>query len=148
MTEITGPLDIRKHGDDRWTVLRRVTFRSDTGRSVIVKPGFSLDFGSVPQAMWSILPPIGTAADWSFLAHDAIYAWHRDNSEFVIVSAPFERDEADALMLELMFHCGVDPMVAYAAHKAVRLGASYSWLTPAERAERSRKLEEQVFDGY
>ena len=150
--KLIGNLDIRKHDDTRWYLLHNFKCVTDDGRTVEGRRGFTYDGGSVPQSLWNIVPPMGAATDWGFFFHDCLYAWNRDNSAFVSVSEPFNRKEADQLMLEVHLHCGVSQELAEAIYTGVRLGASASWVPPAERKARRlaaaerRKTDNSILD--
>jgi hypothetical protein len=133
MSKITGKLEIRKEDDTHWFILRLIKFLLNDGRLVTIKRGFVFDGGSVPQALWAFVPPMGTAADWGFALHDALYSWHRDSSQLVIVSDSFTRKDADLAMMEVHLHAGVSQELAELIYTGVRLGASRSWMTPEEK---------------
>ena len=134
--KITGTLDVRKYDAHYWDILRVIKFTSDNGSWVQIKPNFRLDFGSIPRGLRSIVSPMGSLADWGFVPHDGLYSKHRDNNPLVVTSHNFTRKEADQLMLEIHLHCGVSQELAEGIYMGVRLGASYSWLTPAEKTKR------------
>jgi hypothetical protein len=147
MTEIVGTLDIRKYGTDRWTILRDLKCLTNDGRWVLLKRWFILNFGSTPQLLWAILPPLGTDADIGYGFHDGLYAWYRDKSPLVLVSDPFTREESDDLMKEIHLYCGVDPIKAEAIHNGVRTFGLDSWMTEEDRREMLDKGDTEFLDG-
>ena len=141
--KITGNLDIRKDGTKHWILLSRIEYDTDYG-AVTLLPGFRCDGGSVPRAVWSVLgvPRVGTDADWGFFCHDGLYSKHRDSNALVAVNREWSRKEADKAMHDIHLHCGLDHPTAEAIFRAVRLGASWSWMTEAER-----KASRPSYDG-
>jgi len=113
--------------------LRDIQFHLNDGRWIHIWRKFILDFGSVPKSLRSIVPPLGTAADMGFAAHDGLYAEHRDNTPYVVLSDPFTRKEADKAMMEIHLHCGVSQELAEGMYAGVRMGASRSWMSPEEK---------------
>jgi hypothetical protein len=132
MTAIIGSLDTRKHGGSAAMLLSPIEYQFNDGRSLIIPKGFIYDGGSIPRIFWSIVPPFGTYADYSWLPHDMFYFAHRESLPgFEDVT----REMADLYMLEVHHHVGVDEFVAHGSFAAVRGGAARAWMTPEERAE-------------
>ena len=127
MIQIYGHMDVRKYDASRWSVLRRRRCITNDNRTIEVKPGFILDFGSIPKSLRGIVQPMGSAADEGFFWHDCLYAWSRADPYEIIVSEPFTRREADDLMMAIHLQSGVEQELAEAMWLAVRLGASQSW---------------------
>jgi hypothetical protein len=75
---------------------------------LLVKPGFAMDGGSVPELFWNIISPWG-ANTIAFITHDAFYA-----SELV------DRKIADWILLELMQCAGTSWAIRNAAWRSVR----------------------------
>ena len=150
MSHIQGQLDLRRYQDDprHWTILHRIKFYTDDSRSIEIRPHFRLDGGSVPRSAWTYVPPMGTEADWGFVVHDALYAWHRDNSPYIIVSDPFTRQEADKVMREFHLHLGMRESKANLIYTAVRRGASYSWMNKQERKKYLAKRKANQLPEY
>jgi len=127
MIQIYGHMDVRKYDDYRWSVLRRRRLVTPDNRTIEVRPGFVLDFGSIPRSLRGIVQPMGSEADEGFFWHDSVYASNRYSPSTVIVSEPFTRKEADDLMMAIHLQSGVEQELAEAMWLAVRLGASQSW---------------------
>jgi hypothetical protein len=65
---------------DLWTLLNPVCVTLSDGTELYIPAGYVTDFASVPQALWSVLPPIG----WHNLAalvHDYLYDNRYRNGE-------------------------------------------------------------------
>lgn len=126
VVSIIGELDIRKIGDDKWKLLSPIEYQFEN-YSVVVEKDFIFDGGSIPRPFWSIVPPMGTAADWGWVLHDWLYHLHRDCGDIT-----FTREEADNMMLEVHEYRDVNEFVTHGSWTAVRGGAEDSWLTPEE----------------
>jgi len=133
MTQVIGELNIRKYDNHRWFILSRLEFVLNNGSWIRVRRGFILDFGSTPRSLWAIMPPLGTAADLGYAAHDGVYGKNRDDSPYVDLSHSFTRKEADMAMREVHLHCGVSVELSDASYLGVRRGASRAWMSPQQK---------------
>lgn len=77
--------------------------------------GYQTDGASVPQLLWTLLPPSGRHSRAALL-HDWLY----DNRIGT-------RKQADVLFLEAMLEDGVSKWKAYTMYWGVRLFANYKW---------------------
>lgn len=93
-------------------------FRGVTSLGVIEVPvGFSTDLASVPRFLWAAFSPADEYLEAAII-HDFLYSEYNDR---------FTRQQADAVMLELMFNLGVSWPRRHAVHRAVRMFGGRSW---------------------
>lgn len=122
MSAFLSDLDFRdlhhesKGGEIRLMLLAPLVYESDLlGRRIIVPARFVTDLGSVPQVLWSVVPPIGKA-DCAFVMHDWCYQ-----------TGMVTRDQADGAMREAMRVCNVRKALSTAIYVGVRVGGWVSW---------------------
>jgi len=84
-------------------------------KSYEIPIGYQTDGASVPQLLWTILPPSGRHSRGALL-HDWLY----DNKIGT-------RKQADVLFLEQMLDDGVVKWKAYTMYWGVRIFANYKW---------------------
>ena len=104
---------------DWYEVIRDCRFRD-----IVVKKGFETDFASVPQVVWSIIPPHGRAAVPSVF-HDWLYQRQHTHS--------YSRREADALWLAMMLERKVPTLQAYTMYYFVRWFGHGVWKKYAQK---------------
>lgn len=114
--ELVWPLEY--HGKyDKWTV----------------PSGFVTDFASVPQILWSILPPYGkhTKAaivhDWLYLKRPAVRVRDRRGRFIAGGWVRISRSDADGVFLRIMRECGSSWWRRTVMYLGVRLGGWYMW---------------------
>lgn len=57
---------------DRWVLYKPVNIILSNGEEITIPEGFVSDFASIPQFLWSILPPVGNS-NIATLVHDFLY---------------------------------------------------------------------------
>lgn len=119
MSSFTEPLVVTPLPDGRmWRLEKPFTY--DVGElggpdSIVVPQGFITDFGSVPQALWWIVSPIGKALG-GYVLHDYLYAT-QTRSRLV----------SDAILLEALEVLGVNRFQRWLIFRGVRLGGWVAW---------------------
>lgn len=88
---------------------------NNEGITITVPTGFVTDFASVPQVIWSLIPPIGMIA-LPAVVHDWIYTNH-----------PQTRKWADAVLYEGCRSQGMGRIQAFLIWSAVRIFGRPSW---------------------
>jgi len=122
MSSFTKPL-ILKFLDERHDLYRFELVEAfeyhvgglDSGVVIQVPAGFRTDFASVPRVLWTIVPPVGLYGK-AAVVHDFLY-----------VSQPCTRLEADRIFLDAMEVLGVPLVQRSLMYKAVRLGGGGGW---------------------
>lgn len=101
--------DTRADGRGMWELCKPLAYRSEIAASVIIVPaGFQTDFASVPRvpvAYWLT----GDTAHPPAVVHDWLYS-----------TGEFQRQKADAILLEAMAADGVPAWRRYVMYLAVR----------------------------
>jgi hypothetical protein len=132
-TAFSAPLDVRYDaeaskvlGADYWRVLKPFRFyvgSPDSGEWVNVPAGYLTDGASVPQVLWSLIPPWG-AYGQAAVVHDILCEYLTLTKD----GAPqkITRAKADTVLLDAMAALGV-PLrkrtAIYLAVEAYRIGA-------------------------
>lgn len=88
---------------------------TNDGTLIIVPPGFTTDFASVPRLFWSIIPPVGKIAIPA-IVHDYIYTVQ-----------PAGRKWADAVMFELMRKSGCNWLHCWTVWCVLRIFGRKAW---------------------
>lgn len=96
-----------------------------SGDIVRVPAGFKTDFGSVPQALWWLVSPIGKATP-AFVLHDFMYQ-DQERSRLV----------CDATLLEALSVCGVNGFQRWLIYRGVRLGGWVAWKQHKKEKEKN-----------
>lgn len=92
------------------------------GYQVIAPAGFVTDLGSVPQALWNIVPPIGRA-DGGYVIHDWLYQ-----------NGKTTRKQADDVLREALEVRQVRKSLRMVIWLGVRAGGWRSWNGYRQRA--------------
>ncbi|TDB64393.1 DUF1353 domain-containing protein [Arundinibacter roseus] len=91
--------------------------------SLVIPYGYKTDFASVPQWLWSIVPPHGRMTN-AAVVHDFMY----DNRVFETYLGPeLARAFADRIFLRNMLASGVKPAQARMFYWAVRMFGARWW---------------------
>lgn len=80
-----------------------------------VPAGFRTDFGSVPQALWWLVSPIGKATP-AYVLHDFLY-----------FTGQRSRLASDTVLLEALEVCNVTRFQRWLIYRGVRLGGWAAW---------------------
>lgn len=103
-----------KAGEDQFILLS--PFAYQYGEKVYTAPvGFKTDFASVPRIFWWLFPPTGEYKEAAVI-HDYLY-----------VTQPCTRAEADKVLLEAMKDLRVGTIKRRLIYSAVRLGGGIPW---------------------
>ena len=131
------PDPIRLELGQKWTLLKRVRFQTEIGL-VVVPAGFQTDGCSIPAAA-RIVVGCNLSVDLlrGCLVHDFLYAESRSGRRVCT------RKEADRIMRDQHEADGAD--MAEIIYRAVRLGASWLWMTPQERQARLQPPHDEDF---
>jgi hypothetical protein len=119
MSSFTTPIRVEAlDGGRQWKLLERFVY--DVGSlggndSIEVPAGFITDMGSVPRIFWWLIDPWGPPAK-AFIIHDYLYST-KERSRLV----------SDAILLEAMEVCGVDPVTRWLIYRGVRIGGWVPW---------------------
>lgn len=113
---------------EMWQVVEKCEYKTDNGGVTITVPkGFITDLASVPRIFWGIVASFELSLSGP-LFHDLIYRCAGQiPAELVNPDHIFERDETDALFLELMVKSGVPHWKCRVAYRAVRTFARFAW---------------------
>ncbi|MGH8437116.1 MAG: DUF1353 domain-containing protein [Pseudomonas sp.] len=147
-TAFTAPLDVRYDaeasralGADHWRVTQPFRFyvgSEDSGEWVNVPAGYLTDGASVPQVLWSLIPPWG-AYGQAAVVHDLV-------CEYLSITVDGQphavtRAECDAILLEAMAVLGVPVLKRQAIYQAVSLYRVASGVSKPTSPARKRALE-------
>lgn len=137
MSSFTGPLDLRRIGNDQAALLRPLEFYLDQpgGWHVRVPIGFISDGASIPYHLrWLVGHPFGEMLR-SAIVHDWLYWTHEIHKGEVIKS--ISRKEADLIFRKAMTIEQVVEFRKKMLYSGVRIGGSCPW---AEEQPRSDKF--------
>ncbi|MBL8444792.1 MAG: DUF1353 domain-containing protein [Zoogloeaceae bacterium] len=113
MTFDGAPL-LQPIGSRDWVLMAPLVYHTTRG-AIEVPAGFITDLASIPRVFWPLVPVNGR--------HRAAAILH----DFLYVTQPGTRAEADALFLEAMHVSGVRWSQRKVMHAAVRLGGGLAW---------------------
>jgi len=105
---------------DYYYITDELVWEPNAGQSfqkVDVPKGFVTDLASIPQPLWSVLPPTGRYA-YAAIAHDYLY-WFQ----------PVARETADKILLIAMEDSKVPSAKKTAIYEGVRIGGQSAWNT-------------------
>lgn len=107
---------ILRVGDEcEWLLETPLYYVTHDGRDIIVPAGFETDLASIPQAFHSIVPVNGMHRA-AAIVHDWLY-----------VTQPCTRPEADRVFLDAMADLGVRWSQRWVMYAAVRAGGWVGW---------------------
>lgn len=118
MSRFLEPLDVTTEDGCIWTVNEPMDYEVGSvgsGEKITVPKGQTTDFGSVPQALWWIISPIGRATR-AFVLHDYLYTVQK-----------YSRIKSDQILLEAMGVLRVPWLRRHAIYRGVRLGGWMAW---------------------
>lgn len=113
--QFLSPLHLQDIDGEHFQVLIPLVFRASDGTDYTVPAGAVTDFASVPQALWSLLPPFGDHSRASVL-HDWLYQ-----------AGTTTRGKADSLFKDAMQACGVGWFTRQSLYLGVRAGGWVAW---------------------
>lgn len=124
---------------EKWRLVERVRFPE---YGVTVRKGFLFDGGSIPAAA---RPIVGCNLDpvmvRGYLLHDYLYWLARQGKR------KYDRKQADGIMRDLHLADGASETIANLVYLGVRRGASYHWMTEAEKSARNRfEWDDELLD--
>jgi len=118
----------RRDGEDQcWKLFENMHVKWKNGNQVfdfIVPKGFLNDMGSVPRGLWWYIPPTGPG-NIGFIAHDWAYSDHPGPVDQNGVK--MTREQADAMMKDLLEYGGMRIDRRFVAWRGVRRGGWLSW---------------------
>lgn len=129
MSRFLEPLDVTTEDGIIWTVKEPMDYEIGnvgSGEKIEVPIGQKTDFGSVPQILWNVLPPIGLATR-AFVLHDYLYT-----------AQIYTRLKSDNVLLEAMVVLGVNPVKRWFIYAGVRMGGWSAW--NGHKAENEKKV--------
>lgn len=115
-----------------WRTVNPVPYLLKKGPHVTVPGGFWFDGGSIPRTFRAAVCPMDCLAIRGFLIHDWFYHLSREGKRL------YTRKQVDKMMLHQHHLDDVPEVLSHSMYRAVRIGSSWSWMTEAEREERSR----------
>ena len=117
---------ILRVGDDgEWLLETPLYYVTPAGDDIIVPPGFVTDLASIPQIFHSVVPVNGMHRA-AAIVHDWLY-----------VTQPCTRAEADRVFLDAMADLGVRLTQRWVMYAAVRAGGWVGWARRREALQRS-----------
>jgi len=84
---------------------------------LVIPAGFQTDLASIPQALWSVLPPMGKY-DAAAVVHDYLYQ---------LAPRQVTRAQADGVLRDAMAELGVSAWQRWAIYLGVRAGGWKVW---------------------
>lgn len=106
---------------DGWVVASPLTYISDAGWRLTVKPGAITDGASIPRIAWRLFgPPLGDTYTGAAVLHDTLYRTQGANGML-------SRAQCDEVFFQAMLDSGVSWWRAYAMWAAVRAGGWAAW---------------------
>lgn len=118
MSRFLEPLNVTTEDGCIWTVNEPMDYEVGSlgsGEKIEVPVGQKTDFGSVPQALWWLLSPIGLGTR-AFVLHDYLYTIQK-----------YTRAKSDAVLLEALGVLGVPWLKREAIYMGVRAGGFAAW---------------------
>lgn len=118
MSRFLEPLDVTTEDGKVWTVNEPMDYEIGSlgsGEKITVPKGQKTDFGSVPQALWWLISPIGLATR-AFVLHDYLYTVQK-----------YSRLKSDQVLLEAMGVLSVPWLRRHAIYRGVRMGGFIAW---------------------
>jgi hypothetical protein len=123
-----------------WTVgWNDFVYEDPDGRTIVVQPGFTTDFASIPQILWNKFPP-WQEYGWASVIHDKCYQAQEING------VPIRKDEADLIFLHAMEDHGVEEATRLIIYEAVKVGGFAAWNghTDELRAKQNQPTNEKT----
>lgn len=119
MSSFTSVLTVSPYADGRtWYLRARLQYdvgAEGSGDSIVVPPGFTTDFASVPRVFWMLLPRWGRYGN-ATVVHDFLY-YAQDRS----------RAQADRVLLEAMAVLATPAWQRGLIYAAVRVFGGLAW---------------------
>ncbi|MDP3848642.1 MAG: DUF1353 domain-containing protein [Pseudomonas sp.] len=147
-TAFTAPLDVRYDaeaskalGADHWRVTQPFRFyvgSEASGEWVNVPSGYLTDGASVPQVLWSLIPPWG-AYGQAAVVHDILCEYLATTKDGV--PQKITRARCDEILLEAMVALGVPVAKRCAIYRAVSLYRRLSGVDAPTSTVQKRALE-------
>lgn len=122
-----GPFGRRSENDQCWKTfeaLHVIWIDGEQKFDFTVPKGFLNDMGSVPRGLWWYIPPTGPG-NIGFIAHDYAYSDHPGPIDQNGVE--MTREQADAMMKDLLEYGGMRADRRFVAWRGVRRGGWLSW---------------------
>jgi len=119
--------------NQRYVMLRDVTYKHTTFELIVIPQGFVLDLASIPKALWLVpgLDPVDPR--WrSAIVHDWMYFQQET-----------ERSVCDILFRSGVIQDGVNPFVAWCAWLLVRLFGWVRWRAVEKQWEAEQEAKEK-----
>lgn len=136
MSRFLEPLDVTTEDGLVWTVNEPMDYEVGSlgsGEKIEVPKGQKTDFGSVPQALWWLISPIGLATR-AYVLHDYLYT-----------TQPYTRLKSDQILLEALGVLGVNSIKKWLIFSGVRVGGWYAW--ESHRKENLARQYQAKIDG-
>ena len=147
-TSFTAPLDVRYDaeasralGADHWRVTQPFRFyvgNEASGEWVNVPAGYLTDGASVPQVLWSLIPPWG-AYGQAAVVHDLLCEYLATTKDGV--PQKITRARCDEILLEAMVALGVPVVKRCTIYRAVALYRRLSGVDAPTNTAQKRALE-------
>lgn len=125
MSDFTGPLTVTELDINwrKWRLEQPLIYEVGSlgsGRKIIVPPGFITDGASIPQYLWSMLPPWGTYSRAAVI-HDYLLMQLKFGTPHL--EGP-DRKTCDKVFWEAMGVCGTPYLIHLILYTGVRI---YGW---------------------
>jgi len=112
-----GPIELHQVAPFQWEVVKDFNYTTASGKTIDIPAGFVTDGASSPLRI--LIASVGGKYSTAAIIHDRLYA--ELNYGTPDVAAP-TREEADAMLFEIMDKTGVNFWVKWAMWLAVRAG--------------------------
>lgn len=111
-------IEVERHPGERqrFTLMKPLIYRRDSGTEITVLDGFVTDGASVPRLLWPIAPPFSGPYMSAAVLHDALYT-----------QGVFSRVESDSIFLEAMLASNVPFWQCAVLHCGVVIGGWWAW---------------------
>lgn len=118
MSRFLEPLYVTTEDGIIWTLHESMDYEVGSlgsGEKIDVPVGTTTDFGSVPQALWWLISPIGLATR-PYVLHDYLYQ-----------TQIYSRAKSDSILLEALEVVGVKWITRWTTYLGVRSGGWMAW---------------------
>lgn len=130
MAGFLSPLRVERLDGSKWKVLEDFEYcvgAADSNIIIDVPAGFITDFGSVPKAVWNLIPPVGGPCDKAYVIHDMLYQYPYVQWTEPVEAHLISRGYADSVLNEAMQVLNVGRLLRWSVYTGVRVGGWKAW---------------------